>query len=256
MAVKSLFKELISVGIKELFKRLQKSKQKSSDPDASKKLDSNNYIKSESGKSHPWRVCPIGQHWVVTHPLTIPATEKRPSYVTDREGHCADNPERQKGKSVKDYLAAKEMTLMAQTYFDDLDGLPTSGKLSEFENADKYDSLIRGWTKYWNEIFKPLEPLDADLVKALIGSESGFDVSPKVQTTKSAGQVHGLIQLTDQAIKALGNTNGELRDQYVKINAVDTKDPNLSIGAGIRWLFQKSIWPHAILIEKQHGTRR
>lgn len=235
---KSLLKDLISLGVKEFFKKLRKSKPKHSPPEIEKKTDSGSRAQ-DANKSHPWRICPIGQHWVVTHPLTVPATEERPTYITTRDGHCADNPERQKGKSVKDYLTANEMTLIAQTYFDGLVGPPMAGMLSEFKNADQYDSLIRGWTRYWNEVFKPSEQLDADLVKALIGSESGFNLNPKVQTTKSAGQVHGLIQLTEQAIVALGDAKGELRNHYVKINTIDTKDPNLSIGAGIRWLFQK-----------------
>lgn len=32
----------------------------------------------EENKIHPWRLCGIGRHSVRTHPLTVPATKKRP----------------------------------------------------------------------------------------------------------------------------------------------------------------------------------
>ncbi len=130
---------------------------------------------AESDKSHSWRLCPIGEHWITDHPLWVPPTEKRPGYQTTRDGHCAANPMRGKVKIVKDYLSAEEMQLMADKNFSNLSGPPVSGKLPEYVvGADNFDQFIRGWTKYWNDIFKPDEPLDPDLVKALIATESGF----------------------------------------------------------------------------------
>jgi len=229
---KSLFKNLLTRGLKEIFKRIVKSK--SNDPD--KKPDSPNPTLE---KSHPWRICPIGQHWVTTHPLTVPATENQNSYTTIRDGHCANNPERQKGTSVQDYLSAKEMTLIAETYFKDLSGPPATGRLSEFKDADKYDAFIRGWTKYWNEVLKPSQPLDPNLVKALIASESGFrpNITTQVGTTKNFA--HGLMQVTDETQKILMNVKGELRNHLIHIDRSELTDPNLNIGAGIRWLFHK-----------------
>jgi hypothetical protein len=48
-----------------------------------------------------------------------------------------------------------------------------------------------------------------------------------------------LIQLTDQAIKALGNPKGELKNHLIKMTAGDASDANVSICAGTRWLFRK-----------------
>lgn len=61
--------------------------------------------------------------------------------------------------------------LIADNYFSSLAGPPTAGKLP-YENSDRYDMLIRGWTRYWNDVLQPRDLLDPDLVKALIGTES------------------------------------------------------------------------------------
>ena len=194
----------------------------------------------ESDKSHSWRLCPIGEHWVTDHPLWVPSTDKRPGYHTTREGHCAANPTRGKTKVIKDYLTAEEMHMIADKHFSDLSGPPASEKLPEYVfGADKFDHFIRGWVKYWNDIFKPDEPLDPDLVKALIATESDFRLKPPSPHAGSAGNAHGLIQLTDQAIKALGDPNGELMNHLVKVSEEDISEPNLSIGAAVRWLFRK-----------------
>lgn len=228
---KSLLKQL---GRKLLKKALEKK------PEAPKQEPKKEPNEPEL-KIHPWRLCPIGQHWVVTHPLRVPITEKNPSGSTPRQGHCADNPTRGSGKNkyvTKDYLSKLEIEAIAEQYFSTLAGPPTTGKLTE-PDADKYDHLIRGWTKYWNEVLKPDEPLDPNLVKALIASESTFDLKPKDQKTRSARVARGYIQLTDEAIHALANPESELKDHFVEFSTEDAYDANMSICAGIRWLFRK-----------------
>ncbi len=222
---KALLKKLFKKAMKEIKKENEKVP-KTKDGD-------------ELKKSHLWRLCPIGEHWVTDHPLWIPPTDNRPGYYTTRDGHCAINPNRGKNKKIKDYLTTDEMQMIADTYFENLSGPPASGKLSDYSDADSFDHFIRGWTKYWNDIFKPDEPLDPNLVKALIATESTFRLQPPTPNAGIAGKAHGLIQLTDQAIKALGDPNGELLNHLVKISTEDTSDPNLSIGAAVRWLFRK-----------------
>lgn len=226
---KILLKKLFKKSANETLKLIKKETEKTS------------YIKDnfESEKSHSWRLCPAGEHWVTDHPLWIPPTEKRPGYYTTRDGHCSTNPKRGKTQVVKDYLTSAEMQMIADKYFSNLSGPPASGKLSDYSGADNFDQFIRGWTKYWNEIFNPNEALDPDLVKALIATESDFKLKPIPPDAGIAGKAHGLIQLTDQAIKALGEPNGELLNHLVKISTEDTSDPNLSIGAAVRWLFRK-----------------
>lgn len=224
--------------LKKLLKRVANKTVKAINKET--KTESKKEDNTDSEKSHSWRLCPIGEHWVTDHPLWVPPTDKRPGYHTTRDGHCAANPKRGKNKVIKDYLTAEEMQMMADKYFADLSGPPASGKLPEYViGADNFDHFIRGWTKYWNDIFKPDEPLDPDLVKALIATESSFNLKPHTPDAGTAGKAHGLIQLTDQAIKALGDADGELLNHLVKISTENTSDPNLSIGAGIRWLFRK-----------------
>lgn len=191
----------------------------------------------EKIKSHPWRQCPIGEHWVVTHQMKVPASNKNPDGVTTRKEHCALNPKRNR-KVISDFIEPDEIDYMAEKYFGSLSGAPAADSLG-FEEGNKYDHFIRGWTKYWNDIFKPSVPLDPNLVKALIGSESSFNTNPKPQNAGAAGKARGLIQLTDQALKVLSMPNNEIKDHYVKISLNDTADPNRSIAAGIRWLFHK-----------------
>lgn len=184
-------------------------------------------------KSHSWRLCPAGKHWKVTHPLKIPPSSKNPAgYTTTRGGHCHGNP------SHKDSIYAVEIGKIASQNFSSLFGLPTPNALG-FKNGNTYDELIRGWTKYWNEVIKPNEPLDPDLVKALIASESSFDPDVVVKVGKTKNRARGLMQVTDETQKILGNPKGELKDQLVHVDQEDMLDPNLNICAGIRWLFRK-----------------
>jgi len=212
-----------------VFRKLGKQEKKSRKQQEKKSTLNNKKetkpIKNES-KIHPWRLCPEGEHWVVTHDLTVPVSEKNPDGKTIRHGHCRANPSR------KDIIKPDEIIEIAQTNFSDLQGPPTPNNLG-FKDGNKYDHLIRGWVKYWNEVLKPNEPLDPNLIKALIASESGFNLIPKEGNAGSAGKARGLIQITDKAQK------GELKDNLIYLEEKDLNDPNISICAGTRWLFQK-----------------
>jgi hypothetical protein len=116
-------------------------------------------------KVHPWRICPIGTHLVNEHSLHVPSSKKHPDGITvTRHQHCASNP------SKKDLLTFEEIQQMSKQHFGDLIGPPSSG-IHEFKNADKFDPLIRGWVRYWNEIFNPSDQLDPNLIKALIATD-------------------------------------------------------------------------------------
>lgn len=67
-----------------------------------------------------------------------------------------------------------DLDVFKESEFSDLAGAPKAGVLTKFLRADEFDLHIRGWVRYWNEIFHPQEPLDPNLVKALIASESSF----------------------------------------------------------------------------------
>jgi hypothetical protein len=184
---------------------------------------------SETKKIHPWRRCPMGQHFVKDHVIHIKPTKKHPDGIVKIKEHCANNP------SHKDELSYDEIQYITQTYFDALFGPPTPGVLlKDYPTSDDFDSLIRGWSKYWDEVFNLDDPLDANLIKALIGSESSFLIDPP--GTKSA---HGLMQLRHDTFLILQDPKGELHDYLVRIPWNEILDPTSNICMGIRWLFQK-----------------
>lgn len=176
-------------------------------------------------------MCPAGQHWVSAHSLHVPISKKNPDGVTARVGHCRLNP------SKKDQLYPDEIQAMADRHFGRLRKLPTPNRLGR-TNGNDYDRIIAGWVKYWNEVLTPVDPLDANLVKALISTETDFKKSKKALAGKG-NWARGLMQVTDETIKVLKDEKGEIREFLVNLDENKAFDPNLNICAGIRWLFHK-----------------
>ncbi len=176
-------------------------------------------------------MCPHDEHWVSAHPLHVPVSKKNPSGLTIRDGHCRVN------RSRKDQIYSEEIQKIAQKNFGRLRKLPTPDKLDR-PNGNNYDRVIAGWTKYWNELLQPKVHLEANLIKALIRTESDFKETAKVLASKG-NWAHGLMQVTDETIEILKNEKGELKDFLVNIDQNEAFDPNLNIAAGIRWLFHK-----------------
>jgi hypothetical protein len=181
-------------------------------------------------KAHPWRRCSMGEHFVREHSVHIPPSKKNPKgSISIRHAHCAAN------RSHKDELSYDEILYITQTYFATLQGPPTPRVLvKEYAKADDYDIEIRGWTKYWNDIFKLDDPLDPNLVKALILTESSFKNDPKSNKT-----AYGLMQIARKTLGYLRDTKGELRNYLVCLDKEQLYDPSANICAGIRWLFRK-----------------
>ena len=181
-------------------------------------------------KSHPWRICPIGEHWVKRHPKQLLSGK-----VTDHDGHCRKNR-----KSKAEYYTTDELNLMADSFFKSIasnpDFMPNPDAIG-FKNGNKYDLLIAGWTKFWNEVLSPEIPLSPNLVKALIATESSFDI-PKDQKSND-GAARGLIQITENTRKILQNLKGELKNHHIELTTEESREPNPNIAAGIRWLHHK-----------------
>jgi len=93
-----------------------------------------------NSKIHPWRKCPLGQHWRKGNPMRT-----RSGNVVQRRGGCVQN------RSGKDQIYTDEMELISQSEFDQLSGLP-AGKRLGFSQGSKFDREIRGWCKYWNDV--------------------------------------------------------------------------------------------------------
>jgi hypothetical protein len=184
---------------------------------------------SENKIAHPWRRCPNGQHFVKEHVIHIKPSKKHPDGCVKVHEHCAKNP------SHKEELSYDEIQYIMQTYFDKLSGPPTAGILNKkYKTADDFDGMIRGWTKYWGDIFNLDDPLDANLVKALLGSESSFHTNPP-----GAKNAHGLMQIIHSTFLILQDPKGELHDYLVRIPWDQILDSTSNICMGIRWLFQK-----------------
>jgi hypothetical protein len=180
-------------------------------------------------KIHPWRKCPRGKHFVKEHTVHVPPSKKHPNgTVATVHEHCASNP------SHKDELTFGEIEFITNTYFKDLTGAPAANVLVEFSGADKYDAEIRGWVKYWNDIFQLNAPLNPNLIKALIATESSFDPNPS-----GKGSARGLMQIMSLTSRILSDTKGELKDFLVRVSRNEVLDPSANICSGIRWLFRK-----------------
>ena len=177
-----------------------------------------------------WRLCPAGQFWRSAHHQSS-YQRKDGTFVREHNvsAGCCDNP------SKKDQIYSEELKTIAIKYFPKLKGPPAPDDLDFKNKGNLYDELIRGWTQFWNDIFGTEDPLDPNLVKALIATESGFNPNPKVGPSKA----RGLMQVTDESQKILGNKNGELKDHLVHVDQKDMIDPNLNIAVGVRWLFRK-----------------
>lgn len=212
---------------------MKKTKNKTKNSERKKKTSRSAEKKSIPEKTHAWRLCPPGQHWVRTHPLSVPPSKKNPAgSVTTRRGHCAHNP------SGKDQLYPDEIHEMAEQNFKNVKDKPCPIALGHGKAGTQYDDLIAGWTKYWNDVFKPEPPLDPNVVKALISTESSFRPK-KLANESDQNSARGLMQITNKTRKILGDEKGELKDHYLTVTREDLNDPSNNICAGIRWLFRK-----------------
>lgn len=161
------------------------------------------------------------------HPLHVPVSKKNPTGITIRDRHLR----RLKGT----YLDASEIKSIFENY--DRRGLvyPTPGKLRKYKNSDKYDEVIAVWTDYFNKKFNSNPPLDPNVVKALIASESGFRTdSPENKIAL------GIAQITKSTLKILQDPKGETNDFIFRnIRQKDLKDPHIAIPMAVRWLHRK-----------------
>jgi hypothetical protein len=172
---------------------------------------------------HPWRICPLGEHWVKEFP------RKTSSGTTSVEGHCRKNPKN------KDVISADELLHIANTHFKNLEMLPSNNDL-KFPKGNDYNLIIAGWCQYWNETLKPETKIHPNIVKALIATESGFDPAPKVSKGHKA---IGIMQLMPETLKYLSPSGKELKNLFLYVDSEEAQNPIVNISAGVRWLFRK-----------------
>lgn len=162
------------------------------------------------------------------HQMKVPKSEKNPDGFAIRDQHLR----RLQGT----YLDSKEIESILKTYDRSDIPFPTKGKLNIYKGADKYDDTIAVWTDFFNKKFNADPPIDPDVIKALIASESSFDSNPK-QNRKIA---RGIAQITKSTLKIVQDPNGEAKSFIFKgIRQKDLADPNVCIAIAVRWLHRK-----------------
>lgn len=191
----------------------------------------NHMLLETSPKVHPFRMCPLGFYHVSKHAREVTPSLKHPDGFTSVREHCRRNP------SHRDQMYPVDIKEIIQNHFKKSPDVCSENM--GYVDGSKYDTVIQGWTDYWNDVIKTEPPLDPNIVKALIASESGFRAHPPDQKTKSEGKARGILQLTDKTIKTLNNEKGEAKDHTINLSQSDIYDPEISICAGIRWLHQK-----------------
>ncbi len=182
---------------------------------------------------HRWQVCPAGYYHVRRHARNVKASSKHESGKTSVRQHCRRNP------SGKSQLYPDEILEIMERGAAELQGLGTIARLSTPTEANNFDMEILVWTKYWNDIFNPVNPLDPNVVKALLGSESTFGKFSKDVRVSAGNYARGPFQITDKTRKYLSDEKGELSDHYLTLTAKDVKNSSMAASAAIRWLFHK-----------------
>lgn len=178
-------------------------------------------------KSHPWRICPIGTHFVKEHFKKIES-----GTVAHWDAHCRKN------SRSKDLLNFDEIQQMSSNFEHFKFPKPKAYDFGT-ENGNAYDMLIGGWVKFWSDIFNDKTSITPDFVKVLIMSESSFRSEVFVHTHNKTGKAIGLMQLTEGTVKLLGMDQKEVSDFFFSLTAEDLENPSANICAGVRWLFRK-----------------
>jgi hypothetical protein len=162
------------------------------------------------------------------HPMHVPVSRKNPTGITTRHQHK---------RRVYASKTVDELKEIFANYAKKKLIYPTAGRLQNFQNSDQFDEIIAVWCDYFNQKFPttpPEAPLDPNIIKALIASESEFKINVK---NKNA---HGIAQITTSTLKILQDPDGEAKDFLFKdIRQKDLYDPEIAIPLATRWLFRK-----------------
>lgn len=160
------------------------------------------------------------------HSLHVPVSKKNPTGITIRDRHLRHL----KGT----YLDLNEIEEIFKNYDKKSIVYPVKGKLTQ-PNSDKYDEIIAVWCDYFNKKFNTNPPLEPNVVKALISSESDFIEDPP-RNPKATG----IAQITPETFKIIQDADGEVKDFIFKdIRKKDLKNPSIAIPIAVRWLSRK-----------------
>lgn len=170
---------------------------------------------------------------VKEHQRRVPISQKNPSGRTIVDRHLRH--------ISGQYLDLKLIAQIFKNYDQKNILFPEKEKLN-LANEDRYNDLIAIWVDYFNKKLTLKSPLDPNMIKALIASESTFQ--PEITNKKATG----LTQVTTDTLKILQDLSGESKDFVFKdIRRKDLKDPNVAIALGVRWLGYKKQYAEKIL---------
>lgn len=159
------------------------------------------------------------------HPRRVRPSSTNPDGVTIVDQHTRRVP--------GTYLDRDNIEKTYQDYSRKEIQYPSAGKLPQ-KNADEFDEQIAVWTDFFNKTLKVDPPMDPDMIKALIASESDFDVAARTKVAI------GIMQITKDTLKILQDPKAEAKDFiFGKIRQKDLENPEISIPMGIRWLAWK-----------------
>lgn len=162
------------------------------------------------------------------HPRRVPVSKKNPTGITIVDEHLRRLP--------GTYLDPNEIANIFKNYLRDGLRYPKKNKIKDYKNADEYDELIAVWVDYFNKKFNMDPPLDPDVVKALIASESGFNEDPPNNPIAI-----GIAQITKETLKIVQDPKGEAKEFIFKdIRQKDLKNPEIAIPIAVRWLCRKT----------------
>ncbi len=157
--------------------------------------------------------------------MHVPVSKKNPTGITIRDRHLR----RLKGT----YLDPAEIEEIFKNYDRKNITYPTKKKLSQL-NSDKYDEIIAVWCDYFNKKFNTNPPLEPNVIKALIASESDFEEDPRNPLAT------GIAQITPETFKIVQDPDGEVKDFIFKdIRKKDLKNSSIAIPLAVRWLSRK-----------------
>ena len=188
--------------------------------------------KTPAKKKHPWRACPYGEHWRNSSKVSEHYRRQRRIRAHFRRGGCIFNP------TGRDQMYLEQILAITRREFTRLTGRHNSRDLG-YRFGNEYDELIRGWVRYWNQVLHPKPALDANLVKALIATESGFRANAETKIKDQGKRAYGLMQVLGNSFIIMQDEKGEIRDHYINIPPASYKDPSANVAAGVRWLIHK-----------------
>ena len=139
-------------------------------------------------KLHPWRICPIGEHWVRRHPKYLGSGK-----VTDHDGHCRNNK-----KSKSEFYHADELNSTA----DLVKALMVTESSFEMpKDHDSTDGTTRGLIQVTEGTRKILQDIKGELKNHHLDLTADESREPVTNVAAGVRWLHHKKYLLEKRIK-------------------------------------------------------